>query len=166
MESIIKVLSDPGAWVAGILFGLISSAIYNWFELLPNKIRGLSRAKRLKNLRRLREARQNPMEITFSIVRANAQFVAFLLMCFFYLGALIFSDSLRQLINQSWVVSVLIALPIFIFELVWLNFDLSAKRLVREYGKLIKYRSQKKPRDPFVKIYPEGCFGAQKMMRK
>lgn len=140
MESIIKALSDPGAWVSGILFSLIASAIYKWFELLPKQIRGLSRAKRLKNLRRLREARQNPMDITFSIVRANAQFVAFLLMCFFYLGALLVSESLRQLINLSWVLGVVIASPILVFELVWLNFDLSAKRLVREHGKLLKYR--------------------------
>lgn len=41
------------------------------------------------------------MEVTFSIVRANAQFVAFLLMCFFYLSTLLISESLREFINQS-----------------------------------------------------------------
>lgn len=143
MDSILKTLSDPGAWVAGILFSLIASAISRWFDLLPKQIRGVSRGARLKSLRRLREARQNPMEVTFSIVRANAQFVAFLLMCFFYLGTLLISDSLREFINQSWMLGVVIASPIFIFELVWLSYDSSARRLVREHGNLLKYRSSR-----------------------
>lgn len=144
MESIIKALSDPGAWVTGILFSLIASAIYRWFGLLPKQIRGLSRTTRLKSLRRLREARANPMEITYSIGRANAQFVAFLLMCFFYLGTLLVSESLRKSINQSWILGVVIASPIFVFELVWLYYDSSAKRLVQAHGRLLKFRSPRK----------------------
>jgi hypothetical protein len=143
MESIVKILTDPGAWVSGILFSLIAAAIYKWFELLPRQIRGASRAARLRTLRRIREARQNPMEIAFSIGRANAQFVAFLLMCFFYLGTLLVSESYRKILNHSWLLGVVIASPIFVFELIWLFHDSSAKRLVREHGKLLKYRSRR-----------------------
>jgi len=143
MESIIKTLSDPGAWVSGILFSLIAAAIYKWFGILPSQIRGVSRARRLKAHRRLRAARQNPMEITYAIGNANAQFVAFILMCFFYLGAILVSETFRKIIDQSTLLGLVIASPIFVLEFVWLFHDSLAMRLVREHGKLLKYRSRR-----------------------
>lgn len=143
MESIFKTLSDPGAWVSGILFSLIAAAIYKWFGLLPSQIRGLSRASRLKSCRKLRAARQNPMAIAYVISQTNAQFVAFLLMSFFYLGAVFISGSLRNLINHSLLLGIVVSSPILIFELIWLFHDSFAKRLVQEHGKLLAYRSRR-----------------------
>ncbi|SFN48555.1 hypothetical protein SAMN05660284_01604 [Formivibrio citricus] len=83
------------------------------------------------------------MEIAYVIGNANAQFVAFLLMCFFYIGAILVSETFRKILGQSIFVGLVAGSPILIFELVWLFNDLFAKRLVREHGKLLKYRSRK-----------------------
>lgn len=143
MESIIENLSDPGAWVSGILFSLVAAVIYKWFSVLPSQIRGVSRAKRLRAHRKSRTARQNPMEIAYVIGTAHAQFVAFLLMCFFYLGAILVSETFRKVLGHSVLVGLVVGSPIFAFELIWLSNDSFAKRLVREHGKLLKYRSRK-----------------------
>lgn len=143
MESVIQTLSDPGAWVGGILFSLIASVIYKLFGILPNKIRGFGRARILKNYKRIRLLRQNPMEVTYAISKANAQFVAFLLMCFFYLLTLLISTTFREIINQSIWAGVILGLPIFIFEFIWLFQDSMATKLVKEHGKLLNYRKNK-----------------------
>ena len=140
MESITKSLSDPGAWVSGILFSLIAAAIYRLFELAQGRLRGVSRSRRLKALRALRELRGNPAEIAFAIGTANAQYVAFLMMCFFYLGALLLSDGYRTVFSKSIVAGVIVGTPIFVFELVWLHYDSVARRLVKAHGAILKYR--------------------------
>ena len=83
------------------------------------------------------------MEIAYVIGNANAQFVAFLLMCFFYLGAILVAETFRKILGQSVFVGLIAGSPIFVFELIWLSNDSFAKRLVREHGKLLKYRSRK-----------------------
>lgn len=83
------------------------------------------------------------MEIAYVIGTAHAQFVAFLLMCFFYLGAILVSETFRKVLGHSVLVGLVVGSPIFAFELIWLSNDSFAKRLVREHGKLLKYRSRK-----------------------
>lgn len=140
MGSITQVLSDPGAWVSGILFSLIATAIYKLVGHLPSRIRGVGRARRLKNLKSIRVKRENPMEISYAIGKANAQFVAFLLMFFFYLAALLVSNTLSDIINQSVILGVIVGSPIFVFELLWLFQDLRAQKLIKEHGKILRYR--------------------------
>lgn len=140
MESIIQSLSDPGAWVSGILFSLIATTIYKLFGRLPDQIRGMGRAKKIKNILAIRKARSNPMEVSYAIGKANAYYVAFLLMCFFYLAALLMSDTLRGIINQSAFFGLIIGSPIFIFEFIWLFQDLKAQKLVKEHGNILRYR--------------------------
>lgn len=82
------------------------------------------------------------MEIVSAIGNANAYFVAFLLMCLFYLGALIASTSYRVIVHESVLLGTFMASPIFIFEVIWLNHDSSAKQLVKAHGKLLKYRAR------------------------
>lgn len=141
MESIIRALSDPGAWISGILFGLISSIISNKFGTILEKIRKISRATRLKIIREIRTKRNNPMEISFYIAKSTAHFIVFILLCFFYLGTLIYSDSLRAIINYSWLAGIVIGTPIFLYEIVWPHHDSFAKKLTEEHGKLLKYLS-------------------------
>ena len=140
MESIAKTLSDPGGWVSGILFSVIAAGIWKLFELAPARLRGVSRSRRLKALLALRKLRSNPTEITFAIGTANAQYVAFLMMCFFYLGALLLSEAYRAVPNTSIAVFVITATPIYVFELVWLHYDSVARGLVKAHGKILKYR--------------------------
>lgn len=81
------------------------------------------------------------MEIAFVISKANAYYVAFLLMCFFYLGALLFLGGSKAVNSHSSIFPLIIGAPIYFFELIWLFQDEFAKRLVKEHGKLLKYRS-------------------------
>ncbi|MBM7422437.1 putative membrane protein YqjE [Spongiibacter marinus] len=142
MNSIIDKLSDPGNWVAGILFSLIAAIIYKLGSMLPSVVRGYSRSRRLININQVRKQRVNPLEVTYAIGKANAQFVAFLLMCFFYLAALLVSETLREIANQSIILVLILASPIFVFEIFWLFQDSRAKRLVTEHGKILNYRQR------------------------
>lgn len=143
MDSIINILTDPGAWVGGILFGLIATAIYKWFELLPRQMREFSRSSRLKSLRRIREDRENPLEVVSAIGNANVYFVTFLMLSLFYVGMIFISTTYRTILNESRVLGFVITAPVFIFEVVWLNQNFLAKRLVRAHGKLLKYRARR-----------------------
>ena len=140
MESVIEKLSDPGNWVAGILFSLIAAIIYKLGSMLPRVIRGYSRSRKLTNINQMRKQRVNPLEATYAIGKANAQFVAFLLMYFFYLAALLISQTFREIANESIILVLILASPIYVFELVWLFQDSRAKQLVFEHGKILKYR--------------------------
>ena len=137
MDSIAKALSDPGAWVAGILFSFIAAVIYRLFELVPSRLRGASRKRRLRALRTTRALRGNPAAITYAVSRANAHYVAFLMMCFFYLGALFTSEQYRRMFSSSILAGVLTGSPMFVLELVWLHYDEVARRLVGAHGALL-----------------------------
>ncbi|WP_142995600.1 hypothetical protein [Zobellella denitrificans] len=142
MDSIIDKLSDPGNWVAGILFSVIAAIIYKLGSMLPSVVRGYSRSRRLTNINQTRKQRVNPLEVNYAIGKANAQFVAFLLMCFFYLAALLISETLREMADQSVILVLILASPIFVFEFIWLFQDSRAKRLVAEHGKILNYRQR------------------------
>lgn len=142
MESIIEKLSDPGNWVAGILFSLIAALIYKLGSMMPGAVRRYSRSRKLKNINQIRKLRANPLEVTYAIGKANAQFVAFLLMCFFYLAALLISQTFRGIANESIIIVLVLASPIFVFEIIWLFQESRARQLVIEHGKLIGYRQR------------------------
>lgn len=110
---------------------------------MPRIVRGYSRSRKLKNINQIRNLRNNPLEVTYAIGKANAQFVAFLLMCFFYLAALLISNSFRDIVNTSIIVALILATPIYVFEIIWLFQDLKAKELVLAHGKLLRYQNRK-----------------------
>lgn len=148
MEYILTLVSEPGV-IVSIICSIIAAIILKWLELLLHKIQKFPqlarlklRAVRLRNIKSIRKSRNNPMEITFAIARANAHFLVFILVLIFYFGALIAFQGLRNLVNQSWLTGLLIASPIFAYEVFWLYHDSLANKLVKEYGKILKYREK------------------------
>lgn len=68
----------------------------------------------------------------------------FIILCFFYIFAILLSEPYRAVLNWSVLAGFLLALPIYIYELVWLSYDSFAESLIKESGKLVRARRNKK----------------------
>lgn len=140
MESILHALSDPGAWVSNIAFGLATTLIWKLFPVSKNLLVRSFRSSRLKRLRKLRATRSNQAAVNFAIAKATAMQAAFIVLCFFYVFAVVLSEPYRAVFRWSMLAGLALASPIFVFELVWLSYDSFAESLVKESGKLLQYR--------------------------
>ena len=140
MDAILRILSDPSAWVTNIIFGLATSLVWKLFPFSKNKIIGSFRSSRLKRIRKLRQMRTNQAAVTMAIGKATAMHAAFLILCFMYVFAMFLSDSYRAVISRSLLEGIILASPILIFELVWLSYDSFANALVKECSKLSRLK--------------------------
>lgn len=140
MESIIRALSDPSAWISNIAFGLATTLIWKLFPLGKNFAVRSFRSYRLERLRKIRKIRTNPAAITFAISKATVMHAAFLVLCFFYAFAVFLSESYRAVLAWSIPAGLALASPILIFEIIWLSYDSFAESLVKESGKITNYR--------------------------
>jgi len=138
MESIFRSLSDPGAWLSNIAFGLATTIIWKTFPILKRLIVRLFRSSRFKRIKKLRQLRGNPAAITYAIGKATALQAAFIILCFFYVFAILLSEPYRAVLNWSVLAGLALASPIFFFEFVWLSYDSFAESLVKEHGKLVR----------------------------
>ncbi len=87
------------------------------------------RQKKIKNTRR------NQSLVYYHIARANSYFLVFIIICCLYLVWLI-SGSFLTIIKDSTLSGVVLSLPIYISEIVWLISDGYAKELAKSRGKI------------------------------
>lgn len=87
MEVLFGDLYELNKWLSNIIFGLATIVVYKFFYIFNRFIKVQSRSRKLNKLVVLRKKRQNPMEVTALISSANAHYITFLLMCFFFLGS-------------------------------------------------------------------------------
>jgi hypothetical protein len=143
MEAIVRILTDPSAWVSNIIFGLATTLIWKCFPAAKTLLTRRFRAFRLKRLRKLRAARDSLGAVHFAIGKATALQTSFINLCFFYVFAIVISEPYRALLNWSITTGLILASPILIFELFWLSYDSFAESLVKENRKLTRYRMPK-----------------------
>ncbi|WP_284217050.1 hypothetical protein [Agaribacter marinus] len=141
MEQLLGDLYYPSKWISGITFGLATILVYKSFNFLVKLTKVKNRSRKLKKLMVLRAKRQNPMEVTYLISSANAHYISFIMMCFFFLSAIILSSKVNALIEQSMLFGLIMGTPILLFEFVWLSQEMKARELVKEHGKLLRYRN-------------------------
>lgn len=141
MDAILNMLTDPAAWFGGIFFGLVTVAIQRIFTRLPAAARTVTRRRRAARTRRIWIERRDPLLVTYAMGKANANYVVFILMVIVYSFALLFSP-LRHLANSSLIAGLIVAVPVFVFELAWLFSDMYAKDLIKARTRLIKRKTQ------------------------
>ncbi|WP_151765712.1 hypothetical protein [Acinetobacter colistiniresistens] len=136
------------SWFVGIVTGLIVLAIPKLFNFIKYHLgkRGVIgkffRKSNLKTLKRIRLIRNNETKVTHELIKKYCYLTIFLLgiMIYFWLiiSLSILSSDFRSYINQKTLMynvsTITIGLPIFIFEILYLN----QKDFVEKLFKFIK----------------------------
>lgn len=144
MESILEILGNPAAWVSNIIFGVVSTAIWKCFPLAKTAAVRQFRSSRLKRLRKLRLQRENLAAISYAISKATAMQTTFTILCFFYVLAVLIWKPYTEIIRWSVLAGIVLATPVFIFEMFWLSYDAFARSLVKESGKMARARRRRR----------------------
>ena len=102
---------------------------------MPSVIRATWRSRRAKNLNKIKKQRQNGDLVTYVSIRSHAYLILFFgsLAAFWWLTI---SGALQRFNEMPNTVQLIIGLPIFIFEVLWLINNEKAKTLVSYRGKL------------------------------
>lgn len=141
MDSILKIVTDPGAWFNGIFFGLLTIAIQKIFPHIFPTLRKSARRMRAARARRIWRERRDPLLVTYALGKANANYVVFVLMVVGYIFAILFLLT-PPLENSSQPFRVAIAIPVYVLQLAWLISDSYAKDLVMARSRLCRKRSK------------------------
>lgn len=126
MEELLSLVVDLRIWV-GIVLGLIVSKLVN---NTPRLVRGYLRKRRLDYLKKIRKVRVNPLEVQYELAKAQSYFILFLLTCFMYLTFLI-QGPMDKAAEQSLILFLILAIPLYIVEIVWLLQDRYARALIK-----------------------------------
>lgn len=120
------------AFVGSVLIGIYQKA--------PVIYRAVNRKNTLGRLRSLRANRDNIPYISNRNTAANVHF-GFFLMSFVLFVALVYGvPSVEQAMKKSIGYAFLFASPIFIFEFFWLQNQKMGADLIKEHGKLLRYK--------------------------
>ncbi len=140
---------DTNVIVGFVLSGIISYIIPKISPYIDKKVRdlgiflqdrcfdpvkGFFRKKRLNRLLNLRVTRKNSAAVTFQIVKAQAYFLLFWGVIFFYIYLLIQTNYAKVFESNFWL-GLCSSIPIYCFEIAWLNAAGKAKKLVRQWGR-------------------------------
>jgi hypothetical protein len=79
--------------------------------------------------------RQNGDAVTFQSLKAHTYFILFIGSIFFYI-ALALLGPLKFMLELSQVNQLLVALPIYVFEILWLSNSMKAQQLIGSRGRL------------------------------
>lgn len=126
MEELISIVFDIRVWVT-IILGII---VNRFISHTPKIIRGYWKSRRLKNLRKVRKVRVNPIEVTYEIAKANSYFIFFALIGVMYSIFLIMGP-LGDTAEKSILLVLIIAIPLYVVEIMWLLQDKYAQQLVK-----------------------------------
>lgn len=111
----------------GISFlkGFLTQALKNYF-----------RGRKLKTYKALKNNRRNMGAIHYEIAKANSSYILFVAFIAIYIFSIM--GPLRSFLEGGIWVSLLPAIPVFVFEAVWLTADAKAKQLVAHAEKVRK----------------------------
>lgn len=98
-------------------------------------VKGYFRKKRLNKLRKFRKDRANDSVVALLIARANAYFLLFWGVVLFYLN-LIIQTKLGEIFNENFILAMILTIPVYVIELIWLTADRKANILVQHKGRL------------------------------
>lgn len=98
-------------------------------------LRGIFRGLQARHKRKLKNLRQNGDEVTYQIIRSHTYFILFIGSIGFYLGLMALGP-LKGLGELPVAVQLLITVPIYIFEIIWLVQGSVARDLVDYRGRL------------------------------
>ena len=135
MNAIFNSVNDPSWWfsiIASTIMGLILAKI---FSHTPAVIKKLFRRFIANRQIKIKNTRRNQSLVYYHIARANSYFLVFIIVCCLYLVWLI-SGSFLIIIKDSTLNGIVLSLPIYISEMIWLINDGYAKELAKSRGKI------------------------------
>lgn len=104
---------------------------------LPAKLRGYVQKVKLRRLQKLEADSKNIAAINYQISKANSAYLLFLGVALLY-ALLLILGLLKSLLGHGVWTALLIGLPIYLFEVLWLIQDAKARDLVKQAGRRIK----------------------------
>ena len=119
----------------GIVIVFLSPIIDKFKKLIINSGISFFRWLRLRDLKRIKKQRQNGDEITYQTVKAHAYGVLFFSSVAAIWWFLIFG-LIKGMKNLPAWAQIVMMLPVYIFEVLWLIQIAKAKELVKFRGKL------------------------------
>jgi CDP-diglyceride synthetase len=143
MDTILLNITNPSWWFTGLFFIFVAFAIKPVGKFILTFVKRLFKGWRLKRLKKIRSLRISLASITYEVVRSHAYFVIFLLLCLLYMFWYTASP-LTELVKTSPIAAMILSLPIYIAEIIWIYRDAFSKDLVKEHNKLLKYIPAKK----------------------
>lgn len=138
MEDIFNEISSPNliaSALIAIIIALLSPVIEKFRKLIINSGISFFRWLRLRDLKRIKKQRQNGDEVTYQTIKAHAYGVLFFssLAAIWWFLIFGFIKGINHL--PAWT-QIVMTLPVYIFEILWLVQIADAKELVRYRGKL------------------------------
>jgi len=116
MEEILRNMSNPAWWFTGLFFGVI---IPFSIKKSPFLIKRIARNRLAKWKWKVKRISHSPSALTYEIGKTNSYFVGFLLVLFAYF-AWYSIGSLGGLRQDNFIAFLVLILPIYIIELIWL----------------------------------------------
>lgn len=137
MESIISNIYDPSWWFTIFASSLAGIILLKSTKYISSGSRKISRNIIAKRKRKIKNSRWNQSFIFYQIAKANSFFLVFIIISCLYL-AWLSSGQLLEVIKHSPTAGVILSIPIYIAELLWLANDSYAKDLIKSRAKITR----------------------------
>lgn len=139
MDSIIANLTDPSWWFTGFFFLVIPWLLPRAFRRLGPVFIRFFRHRRRKELLAVKAVRWSSLRINHQISKANANYILFVIMFVVFACTLLFTP--LGAVVKTWPLSaVLFALPVYFFEIRWLNSEALTKEAIKSREKIARLR--------------------------
>lgn len=149
MDEILAHITSPTWWFDGLFFTSFLFLFGKMAKYAAHFFRKSFRFLTARRLRKIKKIRCNYLAVNYEIGKVNAYFVLFLLICCFYLFLFVSSSgSLALIMKSNFFIIILLTLPVYVFEVVWLIQDIFTKDLIERSHRMriITSLQRKRPR--------------------
>ena len=135
MNAILTNLCDPSWWFTGIFFILVALALPPILGKAKIWLSSITRGISARKLRAIKRIRRDPLLISYEISKESANYILFMLVCFVYLF------SFLLIIHKiSTMIALIISLPLYMFEIRWIQTNIFVKEILDSRDKIKKVR--------------------------
>lgn len=134
MNQILLDVNDPAWWFTCLFPLFVMWLITKIFRKLQPVASNLIRASKLRNLKKVKSLRWDPLQIQYLIGRANANYTLFIGSIILAIVLVAFTPARDAL--KSVPLGMLFASPIYLFEILWLISDSTAKEAIKARRKV------------------------------
>ena len=134
----IQIFSNIGAldWWFNIIFAsFIGLLINKIIKDTPKWFKGLKRKWKLKRFKFIKNNRRDSCAINYQISNGVIKFIVFSLAMMSFLTWLTYKP-VQQLFEASFLAGMLLSIPVYLCEIIWLKQDVLIKELLEHRNKL------------------------------
>lgn len=137
MDEVINNISNPSWWIMTTITMTVIALISKTFNYINSLIKKTFIYFSIKRKLNIKNSRWNQSLVFYQIAKSNSFFIIFIIICCMYLIWLT-NGSFLLIMNQSKLAAIILSLPIYISEMVWLVSNEYTKDLVKARGKITK----------------------------